>query len=328
MHLHRGLQLSNSEEQTVDTHNSLNGSQGNLAECEKSTSKVHTAWFLQYIALLKWQNCRDEGKISSWQRFGIKGRREVTVSIKGRHRGSVPWNKSVSWLWWRTCKSAHIKLHRATHTSACETRETWRSSVDGTRVFPGFALALWLNKVLTLEETGWKVCSPPLCNSLWVYNYFKINSSNKEDSKPLTEPVWASLLVLTWPRCPRDVPWGREVWPGCCPLFSLYLAAPQLCMKFQPPSPCNLSLGNRWWKHRAETQRNLGVTFNNARAHDGLRALKSRCLGSNPNLSLTVDMTSDKMLTLLCRCLFIYEVGVTIVPSLRCTMYSILCLYL
>ena len=148
----------------LDTRNSLIGSQGNLAECKKSTSKVHTAWFLQYIALLKWQNCRDEGKIISWQRFGVEGRREVAVSIKGKHGGSVPWNKSVSWLWWRTCKSAHIKLHRATHThtNACETRETWRSSVDGTRVFPGFALALWLYKVLTLAETGWRVCSATL----------------------------------------------------------------------------------------------------------------------------------------------------------------------
>ena len=53
MHSHHGLPLSNAEEQTVDTHNSLKGSQGNLSECKKSTSKVHTAWFLQYLALLK-----------------------------------------------------------------------------------------------------------------------------------------------------------------------------------------------------------------------------------------------------------------------------------
>lgn len=83
MHSHHGLLLSNAEEQTVDAHNSLNGSQGNLAECKKSTSKVHTAWFLQYIALLKWQNCRDEGKISSWQRFGVEGRREYKRKTRG-----------------------------------------------------------------------------------------------------------------------------------------------------------------------------------------------------------------------------------------------------
>lgn len=165
MHLHHGLQLSNAEEQTVDTHNSLNGSQGNLAECKTSTSKVHTAWFLQYIALLKWQNCRDEGKISSWQRFGIEGRREVAVSIKGRHGIRTMEQVCILTVMANVQICTH-KLHRATHTRACETRETWRSSVDGTRVFPGFALALWLHKVLPLEETGWKVVSATLSTSL------------------------------------------------------------------------------------------------------------------------------------------------------------------
>ena len=163
MHSHHGLLLSNAEEQTVDAHNSLNGSQGNLAECKKSTSKVHTAWFLQYIALLKWQNCRDEGKISSWQRFGVEGRREYKRKTRG-----IRTMEQVCIL--TVMADVQIHTHKATqsytHTSACETRETWRSSVDGTRVFPGFALALWLYKVLTLAETGWKVCSATLSISL------------------------------------------------------------------------------------------------------------------------------------------------------------------
>lgn len=128
-----GILLSYRKEQTVDTHNNLNGSQGYYAEWKGPISKGYVLFDPTYITFMKWENYRDWDEISGCQVWRRKckvcyykgvARRISFVTEKGdgtvlyldRDGGSmflyiakIPWNysqrrkKKVN-SWWNLSK--------------------------------------------------------------------------------------------------------------------------------------------------------------------------------------------------------------------------------
>ena len=81
-----GKPVNNEKEQTSDTHNYSNGSQGNCTEWKKSLSKVHILSDSAYRTFLKWQIIEMENVVFS---------RDLVEKEVGGWRGA--------WLWWDFC---------------------------------------------------------------------------------------------------------------------------------------------------------------------------------------------------------------------------------